>query len=241
MGKRLIARALLKHPHIKKVLNKGTLVIIAGSTNGYVAEEILSSAEQAQDFLREGFRRGVVIPPNFYAGEDKYDFGGDVIIRDGKWESGKTVFDVAKKLGDGDVILKGANALNMANRHAGVLIEHPQAGTSQAVVAATAGRRVRLIIPVGVEKRVDRDITSMAAEVNAPGATGPRLLPLAGEVFTELDAVNLLSGADAFIMASGGIHGAEGAVWLGVTGTDGQLETLTEIVDSLSGEPPCRV
>jgi hypothetical protein len=31
------------HPDIKRVLGKGTLAIIAGTTNGYVAEEILKS------------------------------------------------------------------------------------------------------------------------------------------------------------------------------------------------------
>ena len=42
-GKRLIGKAMVAHPDIRNVLEKGTLVIIAGTTNGYVAEEILSS------------------------------------------------------------------------------------------------------------------------------------------------------------------------------------------------------
>ncbi len=241
MGKRLIARGMLEHHHIKKVLQKGVLVIIAGSTNGYVAEEILTRTKQSQDFHRRGFRRGVVIPPNFYAGEDEFKFGGDVILHDGRWENHKTIFEVVDDMSQGDVILKGANAINLARRSAGVLIEHPRAGTSLAAVSAAAGRRVRLMIPVGVEKRVDRDIMSLAVEVNAPGATGPRLMPLAGEIFTELDAIKLLTGAEAFITASGGIHGAEGAVWLGVSGNDEQLKAVAEIIESLADEPPCQV
>ena len=43
MGKRLIGRAMVQHPDIVRVLDKGTLVIIAGTTNGYVAEEILDA------------------------------------------------------------------------------------------------------------------------------------------------------------------------------------------------------
>ncbi len=39
-GKRLIAKTLAKHPAIVKALKNGTLVIVAGTTNGYVAEEI---------------------------------------------------------------------------------------------------------------------------------------------------------------------------------------------------------
>ena len=44
MGKRLIGKAMVVHPEIQQVLQKGTLVIIAGSTNGYVAEEILTDS-----------------------------------------------------------------------------------------------------------------------------------------------------------------------------------------------------
>lgn len=46
MGKRLIAKAMVVHPAVSKVLKKGTLVIIAGTTNGYAAEEILSDVTE---------------------------------------------------------------------------------------------------------------------------------------------------------------------------------------------------
>lgn len=41
-----------------------------------------------------------------------------------------------------------------------------------------------------------------------------------GEIFTELDAIKLLAGADACLIAAGGVYGAEGSSWLGVTGTE---------------------
>ena len=46
MGKRLIGKGMAIHPQVKDVLQKGTLVVIAGTTNGYVAEEILGSLGQ---------------------------------------------------------------------------------------------------------------------------------------------------------------------------------------------------
>jgi hypothetical protein len=62
-GKRLIGKAMVSHPAITAVLQKGTLGIIAGTTNGYVAEEILKALGQAETFSREGFRRGMVQRP----------------------------------------------------------------------------------------------------------------------------------------------------------------------------------
>ena len=61
-GKRLIAKALKEHNAIKKALKDGTVVIIAGTTNGYVAEEILSSLGQLEEFSRKKFFRGIVLP-----------------------------------------------------------------------------------------------------------------------------------------------------------------------------------
>ena len=61
-GKRLIGKALVSHPKILTVLKNGTLVIIAGTTNGYAAEEILASIDQAKDFDSRRFFRGITIP-----------------------------------------------------------------------------------------------------------------------------------------------------------------------------------
>ena len=46
-GKRLIARATATHPAVQTALKSGTVVIVAGTTNGYVAEEILKHLGQS--------------------------------------------------------------------------------------------------------------------------------------------------------------------------------------------------
>ncbi|MGB2824209.1 MAG: hypothetical protein WBF17_24765, partial [Phycisphaerae bacterium] len=152
MGKRLIGKGVAAHPAIRDVLEAGTLVIVAGTTNGYVAEEILAAVGQAEGFTRKGFRRGVTVPPGSKA--PQVEFTGDVVLVNGVWQKGKEIFDVADDLKAGDVVLKGANALSVDMSRAAVLIGHPQAGTIGAALPAVFGRRVRLIIPVGLEKRI---------------------------------------------------------------------------------------
>ena len=123
-------------------------------------------------------------------------------------------------------------------RHqAAVLIGHPRGGTIIAALQAAVGRRVRLILPVGLEKRIPGDLMELAVRLNAPGGKGPRLLPVPGEVFTEIEAIRLLCGAEAEMMAAGGVGGAEGAVWLalqGSSGADGEGGGADE--DSFYGE-----
>jgi hypothetical protein len=241
-GKRLIGRAVARHPAVQTVLESGTLVIVAGTTNGYVAEEILEGLGQADGFSRRRFFRCVVLAPDKRTTEagrlpDESEFPGDVVIVNGAWHKGKTIFDVADSLMEGDAILKGANALDLARRQAAVLIGHPQGGTTSCALQAAIGRRVRLILPVGLEKRVPGDLMEMAVRLNMPGESGLRLMPMPGEVFTEIDAIRLLTGAEAEIIAAGGFGGAEGAVRLAVCGSDDQLSAAEKLLESVAKEP----
>jgi hypothetical protein len=242
-GKRLIGQATAQHPAVQAALQSGTLVIVAGTTNGYVAEEILTRLGAAGQFDRKRFFRGVTLPPaqvTTAAGRlpDESRFPGDVVIVNGEWQSGQTIFDVADKLKEGDVILKGANALDLTRRKAAILIGHPKGGTIAVALQAAVGRRVRLILPVGLEKRVSGDLDELARLLNAPGGKGLRLLPVPAEVLTELDAIARLTGASVELVAGGGVGGAEGSVWLAATGTPEQEEAVDALVKSVAAEPP---
>ena len=241
-GKRLIARALKDHSAIKDAIKSGVVVIIAGTTNGYVAEEILSSVNQLEGFSRKRFFRGIVLPPVGLTSEsgrlkDESGFPGDVVIVNGVWKKGLTIFDVIDDLKEGDVILKGANALDVSNKKAAIYIGHPQGGTIGAALQAVVGRRVRLILPAGLEKRVTNDLDDLALRLNSPGAKGPRLLPVVGEVFTEIEALTSLTGAHAEMVAAGGVAGAEGSIWLAVSGKSVEVEAAQELIKSISKEP----
>ena len=245
-GKRLIAKAIAKHPHVLTALKGGTLVVVAGTTNGYVASELLEIIGQSKNFTATRFFRGIVLAPARPATEsgmpaDSTGFPGDVVIRNGVWEKGKTIFDVADSLKENDVILKGANAVSLDGRRAAVLIGDARAGTIGASLLAYYGRRVRLIIPVGLEKRIHGNIDELAALVNEPGAQGPRLLPVPGEIVTEIDAIGLLTGARAQLIAAGGVAGAEGGVRLAVSGEPAQEKDAMALLHFVAKEPAFNV
>lgn len=240
-GKRLIAKTLANHPVIRKALKNGTVVIVAGTTNGYVAEEILASLEE-KDFSRKHFFRGIILPPNrpfTPTGRlaDTSAFSGDVVIVKGVWQKGKTIEDVAESLREGDVILKGANALDLVHKQAAVLIGNPTSGTVGVALPAILGRRVKLIIPVGLEKRVNGDLLTLAQKLDTPGASGSRLMPLPGEVFTEIDALTALTGANVELIAAGGVCGAEGACIIAITGSEEQEKFAEQVFASVMCEP----
>ncbi|MGA3084816.1 MAG: hypothetical protein ABSE95_08465 [Thermodesulfobacteriota bacterium] len=241
-GKRLIGKAMAIHPDLRLALNSGTVVIIAGTTNGYVAEEVLAAIGCKEPFSRRRFFRGITLPPSRPTTQegrlpDHDHFPGDVVLFKGAWQKGKTIFDVVDDLKEGDLILKGANALDPVRKRAAILIGDPKGGTILRALQAVVGRRVRLILPVGLEKRVSEDLDNIAALMNAPGTSGPRFMPVPGEIFTEIEAVRLLSGATATLVAGGGVGGAEGSIWLAVSGTPEQMKSAEKILKSVASEP----
>lgn len=243
MGKRLIAKTIANHPAVRKAIKNGTVVIVAGTTNGYVAEEILKIHNITGDFSRKHFFRGVTMPQNTPVTNegrmtDESKFPGDAIITRGVLQTGKTIADVVDDLKEGDVILKGANALDLTHKRAAILIGHPKAGTIGLALSALVGRRVKLIIPVGLEKRINADLDKLAERINKPGASGYRLLPVIGEVFTELEALTALTAANVELIAAGGVCGAEGGVWIAVTGEEEQEEFATQVIASVADEAP---
>lgn len=234
-GKRLIGMAVAAHPAVRGALESGTVVIVAGTTNGYVAEEVLAAAG-IDGFSRRRFYRGITRPPGD-ASTDETPFPGDVVLVRGRRLEGKTIFDVVDDMAEGDVIIKGANALDLQRRQAAVLIGDTRGGTAAAAMQAVIGRRVRLIVPVGLEKRVSADLPALAARLASPGSVGPRLMPLVGEVITEIDAIGMLTGASAELVAAGGVAGAEGCAWLAIEGSPEQARLADEILAAVGSEP----
>ncbi len=236
-GKRLIGKGLAAYPPLETALRTATVVITGGTTNGYVAEEILKKLNVTESFPRLHFFRGVTVPPGYRMPEIPDRYLGDVVLVQGAWKKGKTISEVAPSLKEGDYIVKGANALDVGRRQAAILAGNPTGGTGMLALQASIGRRVGIILPVGLEKRVYGDIYAMAARVNSPGSPGLRLMPVPGQVFTELDAISLLTGACAELIASGGICGAEGALWLAITGTPAQEEKAEALLKGVASEP----
>jgi hypothetical protein len=77
----------------------------------------------------------------------------------------------------------------------------------------------------------------LAEKVNEPSAEGIRLFPTPGQVFTEIEAVQLLTGATAELISGGGVCGAEGSCWLTVTGTEEQEKAAEKLLASVASEP----
>ncbi len=233
-GKQLIALALAQNEALLCAAKEHTVVIVAGTTNTYIAREVLNALGET-GFTGQHFFRGIVSGQPVPA--DLPEMDGDVVIEKGRWIHGKTVQEAAPELKAGDMILKGANAVDLKTGQAAVLIGHPMGGTLAAIQQAAIGRRVQVLIPVGVEKRVDGPVGELCQMVNDPQASGARLALAPGKAYTELDAIRELTGAEAKLIAGGGVCGYEGIAWFQCMGTDEALSKVKDIILQVKDTP----
>ena len=242
-SKRLIGKAVAQMPIVKNALENGMVIIIKGTTNRYVAEEITG-----QKIVPAEFATGRLMPKQAEL-LPKGKTISHVIL-----EKGKVVDiplpDAVKKLKPGDVVMKGANALDYKNRiaacnimvgpHLG-FVQGPDGGTTGMTMPSIVARKVHLIIPVGLEKQVAGDIVDLTLKMREPMESLnilPSMWLLTGEIVTELEAIKILTGATAFQANAGGVGGAEGGSWLVFRGTPDQVKKAMELAKSVKGEPP---
>lgn len=232
-SKRLIAKAVVKLKEVRKAFKKGIIIIGVGTTNACVAEELLG-----RKIERERFVAGVVLPKGTYVVPAEKRLK-EIIIREGKVISAK-MSDVLSELTSSDVFIKGANALDAAGT-AGIFMAGHRGGTIGRALGTIMSRGVNLIIPVGLEKFIQgsiKDIAPLAGMDKFAFSTGVPvgIMPVHGKVVTELEAIQILSGAEAMIIGKGGVSGAEGAVTLLVRGKTQQLRKIRQLMEAIKGE-----
>ncbi len=237
-SKRLIAKGIVAHPDVMKALKEGIVVVCKGSTNAYVAEELLGREMKKTDYVT-----GATLPWSWKGPSPVANKLPEVVLERGQIVEGATSTSIVPKLKAGDVFIKGANAINYDRGQAGILIGHPFGGTVGAALGAIIARRVKLLIPAGLEKNIPGDLNDVAAHV-ADAAETPEgqsvcaMWVVPGEVFTEIEAFRLLAGCDAVQIGAGGIAGAEGAVRLLLEGEPAAIHQALEIAKIVCGEPP---
>lgn len=238
-SKRLIAKGVVAMPEVEWALKCGRVIIATGSTNAYIAEEVLGPV-----FAREEFITGRVIDGKFGTG------GGPKRVQPFVIDKGKQVNmpwqEALQEITAGDVVMKGANAVDPEG-NAGILLGNPVGGTIGAVLPVTSARGAHLIVPVGLEKLIPSVIDASQAYLGTkrtkytPDGYPVGYMPVVNAtVVTEVQALEELFGVEATHIASGGIAGSEGSVTILVEGLDEDVRACMDFVASIKGEPPVK-
>lgn len=235
-SKRLIGKGVAALPEIKHAMKNGYLLVGRGSTNAYILEELLGDKVK-----KEGYMAGQVIKGILCV------LGPDDRIKPVTFHKGKALpvepGSVLDKLSPGDILLKGASAIDHKG-NVGVIMASPAGGTMGQFYMAMKARGLEIIYPVGLEKMIPS--VELAAQYGGTLTLGKTIGARVGMAcvsdgiaFTEIDAIESLFDVEAVHFASGGWGGAEGCVTLVVDGPDAQVNKCIKFIEQkIKGEPP---
>src|SRR4030042_714867 len=238
-SKRFIAQAVAQLPEGKKAKREGEIVIGHGSTNVFVAEEILGQCPSRDQFLS-----GLVINRILCVtqAEEKPPM---IMMRKGKLIPPKATMEETLEHFDADsVFIKGANAVD-SEGNAGVFVANPAGGTIGWGYGILSAKGSHLIVPVGLDKLVPsvQKAAKSCGQKTFYYCQGIKIgmIPIVNsKVITEIEAFRILFDLEAIHIGGGGQSGSEGSVVLVAEGDKKALDTAIDLIESIKGEPPLR-
>ena len=240
-SKRLIGKAVAEMEAVKTALKKTNILIGHGSTDVYVLEEILGKEKLHQVMNPATYLSGILVRGTLCStvGSEKPPI---VLLKKGVvTPPPPTMSEMLRDFGADSVVIKGASAVDPEG-NAAVMVSHPEGGTIGWSIGSVWARGIHLITPVGLEKLVSsvKESVSLCGQYTFDYVQGKTvgMIPLIGAtVVTEITALKILTGVDAFHVASGGVSGSEGAVVLVAKGSKETVNKAIRLVESIKGEP----
>ncbi len=233
-SKRLIAKGIVSLPEVHEAKEEGYLLVGRGSTNGYIAEELLGEPVEKEKYAVGQVIRGITCALVQGVRMQPVTFHKNKLLK----VDPSTVID---DLGPGDILLKGANAFDDMG-HVGIVMANPMGGTMGQFFLPMKARGATIIYPVGLEKMIPSvEEAAMMGGIHtierSIGVPVGMLCVTDGTAYTELDALDDLFDVEAVHFASGGYGGAEGAVTIIVDGYEEDVNRCCDYIESIKGEP----
>ncbi len=244
-SKKLLAKALAEMVPVKKALEKGLVVIHPSSTTLFLIEELLGK--------RPGgiWVYGMIIPKGTCFSRErrnqvkqslnqlKQEAKGPWVLEKGSFQTGLPLSSILDKMSKEDVYIKGASAIYPEGK-VGVLYAAKAAGSIGIVSRASKNKGFTIFLPVGLEKLIPNSIgkaTQFASRTQTDMAMGTPvgLLPVAGKVVTEVEAIRILCDVEAVVIAAGGLGGAEGSVTLVIKGSEEKVGKAFRLINAVKG------
>lgn len=226
-AKQLIALAVLELPEVQAALNQGKVILKSGTTISGIAIKL------GVPPMRLG---GRITPDGTRAAKNRVDAPFIVVVENGSWRAvDQSLTSELVASGPNDVFITGANAID-THGVAGLLAGIEGGSTAGKAIGTLWSEGITTIVAAGLEKLIPGSIVDACkaagrkrVEKSMGMAVG--LLPIFGKVITEKQAVEILTGVTATVIAAGGLFGAEGATTLIIEGTNEQVNMAFSLLE----------
>ncbi|MCC8167034.1 MAG: hypothetical protein LIQ31_13010 [Planctomycetes bacterium] len=242
-SKRLIGKAVAAMPEVRKAMTEGIIGFSRCTTNAYVIEEIIGRRMDN----RYGYCSGYITAQGMCAVQGA-DMERLLVLDHGeeKWfEPGKgNVAQFLDRMSSDDIIIKSGNMIDPYGNVA-CLSPNPGGGEIGLYVTPALTKGIRFIIPMSINKSIPTPLQKFlglmgTGHISPERCRGLRcgVVPMFGQVVTEVDAIAMLTGAEATYVACGGVASGAAAVVLVITGDHAKIAAAWDLVESVKGEPP---
>lgn len=253
-SKKLIIKALLALENVKTALRKGFLVVHPSSTTSFLYEALTGRFPGAG----EQWVAGMILPRGLCASRhvienmaadrqrktDPRNLMSAWVFKKGELQEKMRLGDILDQLSNDDIYVKGPNAID-PNGNIGVLHANPAGGggTIGFVLSRARKTKFQMFFPVGIEKMIPVSVEKAAKKAGFKRVEKAMGMPCGvipipaslGQKIDEMDAVKIISGAEATPIAAGGLGGASGAIVLSVNGTSAQVNRAMDAIESVKG------
>lgn len=247
-SKKLIAKAVARLDVVKQAVDKGIVALHPSSSTYFIVEEIIGTLPKTNYWVCGVVtQKGMCVEMAMVLGDgytpkeismDPGDLRATWIVENGKLSPETRLSDLFDRMRSTDVYIKGVNALD-AQGNVGILFGQP--GSVGYVHSASKKKGFTIIYPAGLEKLVPLPIREAAKEAKRTRFDYAMGMPVglfpcpAGITVNEIEAIEILSGAEAIPIASGGLGGAEGALTLVLKGQNKEVTRALEFVEQSKG------
>ena len=247
-SKKLIAKAIARLEVVQYAAKNGIIALHPSSSTYFIIEEITGSKPKTNYWVcgvvtprgmcvEMAMVLGVGLTPREES-TDPGDLQGTWVIEKGQFGAEEKLFSLLYRMAPSDVYVKGVNALDPEG-NVGILFGLD--GSMGYILAARKKRNFTIIYPAGLEKLIPIPVKEAAKEARLIRYDFGMGMPVglypcpAGTTITEVRAIEILSGASAIPIASGGLGGAEGAITLVLKGTTEEVKKALNFVEQSKG------
>ncbi len=247
-SKKLIAKAIVRLEAVQTAAKNGIVALHPSSSTYFIVEEITGSKPKTNYWVcgvvtprgmcvEMAMALGVELTPH----EEKTDPGdlqGTWVIEKGQLLNEEKLSSLLYRMTPSDVYVKGINALD---RDGNVGVLFGLEGSMGYILAAKKKRRFAIVYPAGLEKLIPISVKEAAKEAKLTRYESGMGMPVGlfpcptGVTVNEVRAIEVLSGASAIPIASGGLGGAEGAVTLVLKGRADEVKKALDFVEQSKG------
>jgi hypothetical protein len=247
-SKKLIAKAIARLEIVQEATSKGIIALHPSSSTYFIVEELTGSKPKTNYWVcgvvtpkgmcvEMAMAVGIGLTPHEER-TDPGDLQGTWVIEKGKLGGKEKISSLLYRMTPADVYVKGVNALD---REGNVGVLFGLEGSMGLIQAARKKRKFTIIYPAGMEKLIPLPVKEAAKEAMFTRYESGMGMPVGlypcptGVTVNEVRAIEILSGASAIPIASGGLGGAEGAVTLVLKGKSGAVKKALDFVEQSKG------